>query len=185
MEGLQQTATIDGVTSPSCMGRAVTAEGRRIQKASGGRTRAPPVLLLSISAVFFSITTSSTLLALIFTTWGHGVILRPHTMGMLAVGQVVLFNKFCLITTSFLPVRSNEWIIRQLSLGIWPVVNVGILYADCSVQYNSCKGYGSVPGKKIFGENFSHVSSVCTGHGLPEVLCSRIVQRWGCITSAP
>lgn len=39
-------------------------------------------------------------------------------MGMLAVGQVVLFNKFCLITTSFLPVRSNEWIIRQLSLGI-------------------------------------------------------------------
>lgn len=34
---------------------------------------------------------SSTLLALIFTTWGHGVILKPHTVGVLTVGQVVLF----------------------------------------------------------------------------------------------
>lgn len=34
---------------------------------------------------------SSMLLALIFTTWGHGVILKPHTVGMLSVGQVVLF----------------------------------------------------------------------------------------------
>lgn len=49
-----------------------------------------------------------------------------------------------------------------------------MLIAVCSII--CCKGYGSVPGKKIVGEKFSHVSSVCAGHGLPVVLCSRVVQ---------